>query len=769
VSRAWCPEWSLASWARVSVVTLAGATLIAHAEFRPQDVPQPVAPQRLPRVNAELVRTSRLLATLDEDAALYRKLDAQPVVGRGTLASGFSARPITLEDGRTESLAGVAGQFLDEQDALATEARAVRPGARILAAPAGTTDDVLEFDDAYAVVHATSVTVADPGAFAQASPEFRTIRGEPRVPASLSRASLPEASRPGYDAFVRDELPALPDADPLRRAWQSGGEQALLRAIAEGAGTYEMIDTLFVPKVFATLNDGRAQRPAIRDGVVRYDLLQPVAGLFRGWTGPDQGGEYRRGAVAEPPDAPPPSTARATVTAHGRVPFETQFMAGFTRGKTWEWERRWRFPSGFFRLTLRGYYSIGLRIPIQVSGDIEPTSVVVRDHRDQVVPVRARVSARTVDGDEPFFRAAGMPDGQNFHGQEAVCGAGFGWGLRFRALWSNILHVPNHDIADFDISDNFKPPFGRDPDASYRLVIPTSLTGTSFRWGAVRGAAEAGLKFDGKGTVHLDVEPFAGDRLLPVQHAAFTSEAPRSFDFLLPALAPRGQAPVTQPFGFTLSHPAYAVDLTMTPQIHARVTVGYDWVSHTFDTGWKSLNALKVRMGTLTLGRHARTRPEFRVAAGEKRFEPVAGAAGPSMASYRAALKSAQARKYVRAGVGEDGFLTATSDRVGGWETFDVVPVGPGLVALRCLQNRKFVRVGRRVDGADHLVAASTRADVLETFRLEELGQGRIALKSLHTDKYVRAGVRDQGFLVAASTEVRSWETFILERLEPAR
>ncbi|MEI6670216.1 MAG: hypothetical protein WCP29_18885 [Acidobacteriota bacterium] len=767
-------RFPVATWMRLLGVMLAGATLLAHYDQNPprvgrpplpdvQQVPTPAQPFRKLALNLDIVQASPLLADLDDESSLFQKLNVQNVVGRGTLAGGFAGKTVALENGRNESLANLTKVFIADQGKFASQARGAIRGA--LSRPVEIKEDVLEFDDAYAVVHATSVVVSDPRALATSSPEFATYLGNAQVPPNLSRASLTPESVPGFDAFVKTELPALPTDDPLRRAFEAGGESAVLKAIAEGRGTFEIMDTLYVPKTFAPMGPNGFQKPIIENGVVRYNRFRPVASALTFHAFNLAEVLSLTFPIEEPPPPPAPKEA-ASVTSTGSDRFDARFLAGFTRGQSWEWERKWKFTSGFFRITLRGHYGIGLRIPIAVSGSVSPTDIKVRNIQDQVVPIRTTLSVNTLDADGRFFREVGL-DRDAFDGKEAVCEAGFGWGLKFRALWSNIVHVRTHDIADFSLGQNFKPPFGNDPDASYRLAIPAEMTGTNFNWGALSGFAQAAVRFDGKGSVMLDYQPFQGDRQLAVQHLRVTSTAPRNLDILLPPMpAERGKSKASQPYGFTLSKPSYTVALTMTPEVRASVTVGYSWVSHTFDTGWKSLNDFSVNLGSVTLGRHDGTRADFTYRGGTKTFEYIDAAPSTTQLRYRASLLSAQSHKYVRAGVGPQQLLTATSSRVSAWETFEIVTIGPGLVALKCLQNDKFVRIGIKDGNNERVAAQSARPDVLETFRLIDTGNNTVALQSIHTNKYIRAGDGRESFLAPTSAAIGGWEKFVIERLD---
>lgn len=140
--------------------------------------------------------------------------------------------------------------------------------------------------------------------------------------------------------------------------------------------------------------------------------------------------------------------------------------------------------------------------------------------------------------------------------------------------------------------------------------------------------------------------------------------------------------------------------------------------------------------------------------------------AQPLAADETVALRSVISEKLVRAGVGDQALLAATSNQLGGWERFALVDLGDGMVALRSEQSGKYVRAG--VGEQSMLAAISTAVGAWETFSMLSLEGGRVALQSVQSGLYVRAGVGRQGFLAASSARIGDWEKFLLVKMQAA-
>ncbi|RIA55809.1 fascin domain-containing protein [Dichotomicrobium thermohalophilum] len=116
-------------------------------------------------------------------------------------------------------------------------------------------------------------------------------------------------------------------------------------------------------------------------------------------------------------------------------------------------------------------------------------------------------------------------------------------------------------------------------------------------------------------------------------------------------------------------------------------------------------------------------------------------------AAERIALQASDGT-YIRAGVTKNTLLATGSPHIKGWETFTLIRLSDGKIALRSEQNGKYVRAG--VGQNSLLAAVSSRIGGWEQF--EFVGSGNtVALKSVQSGKCVRA--TEQGYLSATARE----------------
>jgi hypothetical protein len=109
--------------------------------------------------------------------------------------------------------------------------------------------------------------------------------------------------------------------------------------------------------------------------------------------------------------------------------------------------------------------------------------------------------------------------------------------------------------------------------------------------------------------------------------------------------------------------------------------------------------------------------------------------------------------------VGIDGkTITADRDAVGGWETFERIPLGQGLIALRAANG---LYVCAENGGGGPVVANRVAIGEWETFREQDLGTGGIALQA-HNGKWVCAENAGGQPLVANRDQALGWETFAM-------
>lgn len=736
------------------------------------------APRSSGRLPAGGTSLQLLSSRLDQESLAVRQLALRPPL-RALPPGGLRGHTVTLGDGVTEDLQQLSGRLFADNETFEREASAA---ARALAGPPQVTAEAFELPDAFVLVRSTRVVVTDPSALARSSGDFRSflssrtappmagakpnpggrpndlrIRNESaiRTARQVPDAALEPESRAGFDRFLAEEVPRLPPDDPIALAAREGRE-AVLQAIAEGKGEFEIIDTFVVPREPLAMVDGQLQHLIVRDGLLSHGESAPARSPLLRALGrsPADGLELR-------------PTERPSNASDGTHRFTQPFLTGFTRGIGWEWERRWNFPSGFFRITLGAGISIGLRAPIEVSGSYTPAHVQRRDDRDREDAVKLSFNAETVDGSAQFYRSTGLDRELVSDGQEFVFEFDLYFGYRLRALWTNLAHSPNAHYG-FDAGADFKPPLGGSGSLP-RIEIPASVTGTRIGVDYLHGDAQIGFQPRARGEVSVDYDALWGNRVVRSQTVTFDRPGEMTIDERLPALtvAEVGDS-ARQGYGFRLSNPTYRADLSLTPQIRLGLTAGYSSFSRSFSTGWMSLNELRIQLGSVKLPRHPGTVAEYRFDDGVKEYarintslaDRVPASIAEATAPRLVSLRSAQSGRFVRAGFTSDTLLSARSPEARGWETFEIQDVGQGLVTLRSRQNGRYVRAG--VGPGALLAATSDHARSWETFRLVRRPDGRVTLQSVQNQKYVRAGIGEDSLLAATSDRVGGWETFEL-------
>ena len=711
---------------------------------------------------SKLTRVTPLVERLGEESLLGESLARQQRPVRRLAVGELSAKRVKLGDVSEITLQEVSAS-LGKHTAGLRDAVKRLDRAALFGAPKSD-EEVVELDDAFVLVHATGIVVEEPRRVAAGVPDFAVFLGR-GVGATLTEEKLRPESRRGFEEFVKKELPALPEGHPLARAAKRGRAE-LLKAIGEGQGSFEVVDTFVVPKAPLPVVNGRLMRPRADGGVFSFRRLEPFGDFL-----PDR-------AETSPPPEPP--VEKPFEIKLGKAGFRTTFLTGFTkgssrRGSCWHWERRWNFPSGFARITLGASYGIGLRVPVRVSGEVGPAMVVVKDPADRPFDLVASVRAEPVNGNAEFYSSTRLPDSQVFDGKEAVIRFEFLYGYRFRALWTNLLYKRWTTIG-FNYDRDFTPPFA-DPDAKVHLPIPPELTHTRFDAGVVSGYAQAGIALSGDSSLSLTATADIQGRSLPAKKLTFTDNRAREARFTLPALrVPEGQDGVMADYHLRLKDPVYKLDVSATPEVRVAVTLGVDDFSRTISTGWMSLDALRIHLGRLSLGHHDDTRAEYVVNAGKKTFArmhsdtPLSETPVPAASlrpGRRVHLRSVVNQRWVRAGVGESSKLAATSDAARGWETFEIHELGGGRVALRSVQSGRIVRGG--ISAQTLLGAVSRAAGLWETFEMLPRSGGRVAFRCAANGKYVRAGVTDECLLAAVSERVGAWETFELSPVAERR
>lgn len=554
--------------------------------------------------------------------------NAPGLIRQGSWAQLRQAK-ISAGPGIHKSLGEALAKALTEHDRLSTDLDSVK-NAALFGAPKSIAT-VFEFPDSFVITRTTSAVVSDPKALAGKSPMFENFLGKKSPTGRITLADLKPDGIKGMREFMKSEVKKLPPRDPLRLASEKG-EESLLQAISDGVGQVELVDTFQIPKSAFPVVGGRLQLP----------FPSSILSNIRPGN-PDDKGEETRATnnptqVIEKPD----------LITSGKSEIHSRFIAGFTLGNDWKWERRWNYPSGFFRITLGARYGVGLRIPIKVDGNFSPTRALVKDTRNRPIETTLSIRARAVDGDEAFYKDAGISQNQMFDAKEAVLEAQFGFGYKFRALWTNISDRPFSYIG-MDFSKDFTPPTGKDGDAPV-IEIPPKLTSTEFDFVGLNGSATFGIRLAGTGSILFDYDTLADGKSVHTRKIESRSVSSNSFQSTIPADA--------KEYGFRLKNPTYRYDLELIPTVKLSGRVHCSGFSRGISTGWIDLNSLSIDVGTVTLHRHAGTRKSVSFTGGKKEFHQIDDS--NYMPKYGDPFHITVNGKYLRMG---GGYLKASGDR----------------------------------------------------------------------------------------------------------
>jgi len=115
---------------------------------------------------------------------------------------------------------------------------------------------VVEFPDRLLMVRQARVVIRDPKQAAAAAPELAKFLSRVDMNAvSQARVDrLKPDEQESFRRYIKEELPLVEADDPLRKAMEEGGEDAVLRAVLSGVGEFEITDQVVVER--RLFNDG---------------------------------------------------------------------------------------------------------------------------------------------------------------------------------------------------------------------------------------------------------------------------------------------------------------------------------------------------------------------------------------------------------------------------------------------------------------------------------------------------------------------------------
>lgn len=568
----------------------------------------------------------------DDTLIVARQAVSQPT--QRLRVADLGNRNVRTGDNSTQVIRAIVAESFREQAEFAdrmNRAELVNSGA--LVALPEIDDEVLVFDDAYVIRRSTKIIVKDPKRVARASTLYRNYLGERALAVSqggqrlraTQAVALDSAERAGMKQFIETGVNELHPDDPIRAA-AAKGEQALVAAIQAGLGELTVVDTLVIPKV-AGVDPGQTVRiPTVRNGIL--DLGNPVPAESLSIKGlavaPARAEPTPQPLKAIPakPQRPSRAPLEPKVESSGKANVTAEFLLGLTRVGNFQWERKWVYVSGYFRLTLGAGYAFGYRVPVAATATVEPTRGYIRDYADKKVIIGTAASVKTVNGDAAFYQRAGLKGGQVQSGDELLLEANVGYGYRFRAFWKTIRHRPYTAIG-ISYSQSFRPPMVmKDSSTDFGVDLDPKTTKISYDGTFISGSAS--LRFVGRtwGDLSLDLQTLVDNKVqktfaLSPNKATAAGVYPYKLT-LDPVPLRQGQTVQTRPFGLRFTNPRYTGRVIVVPGLKFTFGVGYKSLKRTFSTSWINLADLVIDTGDTTLKRHDGTRSVFTWDDGEK-------------------------------------------------------------------------------------------------------------------------------------------------------
>lgn len=600
----------------------------------------------------------------DESLAQTRQRVSQP--DRTTRVANLGAMTVRNGDNSTESVRDIVIKSFEEQDTFAKRMnKAELVNELAIAALPEIDDEVLVYKDAIVVRRSTTIIVVDPERVAQESTLFRTYLGERATPAragtrraAAQPANLDPEERAGLQAFMRDGVKRLHAKDPLRAA-AAKGEDAILDAIAAGKGALTIEDTLIIPTESGVDQGSRLAIPTIRNGILDLANPVPVKELSiksLGKVDPDPGpGMTIKPMPAKPAEPPPRRAVEPKHEASGKKTVDVEFLLGTTRAANFQWERKWVYTSGYFRLTLGAGYAFGYRVPVVATARVEPTRGYIRDYSDKNVIIGSAATAKTTNGNANFYKRAGLANNLVKSGRELLLEANVGYGYKFRALWKTISSRPYTAIG-VSYSQNFTPPNnpgelqGKQGGKTFGMTLDPNTTKITLKTVFIDGSAT--IKFEGRafGALSMDMQSLV-DNKVQKTFDVYTNKqlAAGAYPFKMtldPVPLRQGQTTQTRPFGLRLLRPEYEARLIVLPMVKFGFRVGYKRLSRNFSTLWIPLNKLLVDTGNITMKPHSGTRTRFTWNEGEKIYTKIDKPdPGPTLNTKKTSSTPARAEK----------------------------------------------------------------------------------------------------------------------------
>jgi len=563
------------------------------------------------------------IKVLEPNMILSSKIKRQKPIKKGSLSS-LASKQVQLGDRTSAPLGSIAKVAFRPLNQYANRLnQRAKIGKTILTSPI-VLDEAIEFDDSFVIRKSTTVIVLDPAEMKRISPTYNSFLNQ-RSAKKISVNELDAQSRKGLAELMK-AIGTFDSKNPVRQE-AAKGEQAVLNAIVEGKGKLTIEDTIVVPKMIPLPVKGVTMYPTFKNGTLNFKKLRPVTlpilkelNRVPVKTSLKPVTNFKMQQVTMAPRNP----NIPEFNTSGKHHFTAEFLAGFTKGHSWQWERKWTYHSGFFRVTIGGGYGFGLRVPVRAKGELSPTHIYNYDRRDKEINAQGKIMVETLDADSNYYKRTGLQNSKLFRGNEVVLEYQLGFGYKLRALWKD-LAKKSFDGTGLNYSQNARPPYGANcSNCGFHIPIPPEITQTTLDFSVMTGFVQTGFHVNGTGKAFFGFTPIFNGNPKNTINLMFDRPQYKTFNIrLLPITPPSGKNMVTQKFGFRLDNLVYRMGMSITPEVRVGVQAGYKNFSRTFTTEWIQLNMFKLRMGTVQLYTHEGTRPDYTFTEGVKTFKKM--------------------------------------------------------------------------------------------------------------------------------------------------
>lgn len=551
----------------------------------------------------------------NDDSLAKRFTKGRRVKQRGSFAK-LRGHKVSFAGRKTLTVGEITDHVFGDQRELAKEFKSAKSAGALQGDPV-TVEEVIETDDAVVITTSTKVTVVDGDKMRKKSKRFGAFNAKAARAAKDKVAGFDRGTRAKF-AKLRAEMRKLPADNPLRKAADKG-EQELLDAIDDGQGDLTVESTIVIPKkaMKRTAKGELMVRTVDADGNVDFARPKKVKSVV------DRGGTDTR--ASEETDLPPETSTRGKVTSRAK------FLTGFTEADDFIWEKRWSFSFGYVSVKFHPWYEFGLRVPVEVTGVLDPKKIVHKGAHDQPEEFTVELSAKAFDAGPKYYEDTGLERSLVKDGNEFLLGVGFEIIIKVKAgsIVNKRWVVPKH--AAFSMSQNFDPPFGNcGTKCGFELWIDPTLTHTKLSLlGIVTGAAQVGFNVSGKGEASVEFEALYGNDTIaswPAGKAGEKRQKHRVFFASTKDLhkykaeAKRNAHPgIAKGYGYKLSAPRYDWSVVVTPGVKANIRVkAKPLLNKNFPIGPKWFDSFAIKLGTVKLNGHKGTKRIYKMKQGEK-------------------------------------------------------------------------------------------------------------------------------------------------------